>query len=468
MEDKIYLREQIDGCRRKLNTAKLLDCWVLFAAAGGAVAICCEFVSLIWPFYYVWLAVALCFAVGILAGSIYAVCRRASMRQAALRLDAFGLKERMVTACELLEQDTELAVLQREDACSHYRQNQDRIRIPLMPDRRHILALSLALAAVLGMSLIPSPVRDRAELQHQVQEQAKEERQELGELLDALEEVDMASLTQEQRQQLQELTDSLQRSMEELAAANTWESLDAATQRLDYKYGQAQSSLEQLAAQMTDPAAAGLASAQELARAANRDNYQTAMGTPSAASPGGGQNNSQNNGNQNNGNQNSNGQNSNSQNSGSQNNGSQNNGGTENGGQGEGGGENGQGEGSVSAGSGDDGDGSGDGGNSFGSGENGQSGSGSGRGTGSSNAAHDYVSIPNALGEDNSLTGNKNGDRDSDYFRQQNGLAWEGEHVDYNSVIGAYTDNAYEGIAGGRYPSGMESLIRDYFENLNK
>lgn len=464
MEDKIYLREQIERCRRKLNIAKLLDCWVLFAAAGGAVAICCELVSLIWPFYYVWLAVTLCFAAGILAGSIYAVCRRASMRQAALRLDAFGLKERMVTACELMEQDTELAVLQRQDACVHYRQSQDRIRIPLLPDRRHILALSLALAAVLGMSLIPSPVRDRAELQHQVQEQAKEERQELGELLDALEEVDMASLTQEQRQQLQELTDSLQRSMEELAAANTWESLDAAAQRLDYKYGQAQSSLEQLAAQMTDPAAAGLASAQELARAANRDNYQTATGTPSAASPGG----DQNNGNQNSGNQNSNGQNSNGQNSGSQSNGSQNNGGTENGGQGEGGGENGQGEGSVSAGSGDDGDGSGDGGNSFGSGENGQSGSGSGRGTGSSNAAHDYVSIPNALGEDDSLTGNKNGDRDSDYFRQQNGLAWEGEHVDYNSVIGAYTDNAYEGIAGGRYPSGMESLIRDYFENLNK
>ncbi len=40
--------------------------------------------------------------------------------------------------------------------------------------------------------------------------------------------------------------------------------------------------------------------------------------------------------------------------------------------------------------------------------------------------------------------------------------------MDYNSVIGEYTDNAYEGIARGRYPSGMESVIRDYFENLNK
>jgi hypothetical protein len=66
------------------------------------------------------------------------------------------------------------------------------------------------------------------------------------------------------------------------------------------------------------------------------------------------------------------------------------------------------------------------------------------------------------------LTGHKNGDQDSEYYRQQNSLAWEGEHVDYNSVIGQYTDNAYEGIANGRYPSGMESVIRDYFESLSR
>ena len=66
------------------------------------------------------------------------------------------------------------------------------------------------------------------------------------------------------------------------------------------------------------------------------------------------------------------------------------------------------------------------------------------------------------------MTGDRNGSQDSEYFRQQNGLAWEGEHVDYNSVIGQYTENAYEGIANNRYPIGMESVIRDYFGNLNQ
>lgn len=78
------------------------------------------------------------------------------------------------------------------------------------------------------------------------------------------------------------------------------------------------------------------------------------------------------------------------------------------------------------------------------------------------------MSIPNGLGDDGALTGNQGSKEDSDYYRQQNGLAWEGEHVDYNTVIGSYTDRAYEGLAGGRYPSGMEEVIKGYFEGLNQ
>ena len=66
------------------------------------------------------------------------------------------------------------------------------------------------------------------------------------------------------------------------------------------------------------------------------------------------------------------------------------------------------------------------------------------------------------------MTGSKIGDQNSEYYLGQNGLAWEGDHVEYSSVIGEYTDDAYEGIANGKYPNGMESVIRDYFEQLNK
>lgn len=458
MDIKKYLTAQIKRCRNRINLARFIDCGIVFAAAGGVPGLVCELASLILPFYYVHLAAALCFGMGLLAGAGYALYRRASMEQAARRLDSFGLKERMVTAYELMDQGAEtgntLAEMQRQDAFAHYNQLRDQIKIPLWPDKRHVLALILSVALVVGLGLVPSSVREQAELRHQVREEAEEELQQLEQLVDALEGVDMESLTQEQRMQLQELLESMQRSREELAHADTWEGLGLAQERLDYKYQQAGQSLAQLASQLENPGAAGIASAQALAQAAGQNGDGTNL-AQAGVSPGQTGSNGENGGD---GSANGAGGNANgisgSNGSTGNGNGNGNSGGSGNGsGQGS---ENGSGRGDGS------GDGGGQGGNGFGEGF------GSGRGTGSSNASHDYVSIPNDIADDPTLTGEKNGDQNSSYFRQQNGLAWEGEHVDYNSVISQYTNRAFEGISMGKYPSGMESVIRDYFENLSK
>lgn len=482
METGKYLTDQIRRCKRKMNLAKLIDRGILCAAAGGIPGICCELASLLVPFYHVHLAAALCFGAGLLAGAGYAVYRRADMKQAASRLDSFGLKERMLTAYENLDKEDTFAGLQREDAFTHYEQVRGRIKIPLLPDKRHILALVVSAAAVIGMSFIPSPVRDQAKLRHQVQEQAAEENEELEKLLDALQDVDMESLTEQQKAQLQELVDTMELSREELAKADSRESLFAAAGRLDYKYQQAAQSLEQLAGQIESPDMAGLAGAEAFAKAAAAQNNPPAAspGTPSGSAGNGnggedgengsgdgngdGENNAGGEDGQGGGNNSGDESSQNGKNGsgdGSAQNGNNNGSGNGSGEDGENGSGNGNGQGN--------GNGSGNGqGNGNGNGQGGGNGSGGGRGTGSSDAAHDYVSIPNATGDDASLTGNKNGAQDSDYYRQQNGLAWEGDHVDYSSVIGEYTDSAYEGIANGKYPSGMESVIRDYFENLNQ
>ena len=451
MDIRKNLTVQIKKCRNRMNLARLIDCAIVFAAAGGVLGTACELVSLVWPFYHVHLAAGLCFGLGLLAGAGCALHRRADMEQAARRLDSFGLKERIVTAYELMDKGVEtgdaLAEMQRQDALVHYNQARDRIKIPLRPDKRHVLALVLSVIMVAGLSLVPSPVRDQAQLRHQVQEAAKEELQQLEALADALDRVDMESLTEEQKLRMQELQEAMRRSWEELTHSDTWESLALAQERLEYKYQQAGQSLAQLASQMQDPGAAGIASAQALAQAAgqNGGGNNLAQAAISSGQSGNGSNSGNGDGNgSNNGNGAGNGSN-NGNGAGS---------GSNNG--------NGDGNGSNSG----NGDGAGSGnGNGDGAGQGNGSG---GRGTGSSNAPHDYVSIPNDIGDDPSLTGEKNGDQNSGYFRQQNGLAWEGEHVDYNSVISQYTNRAFEGITRGKYPSGMESVIRDYFENLNQ
>ncbi len=454
MDVKKYLTSQIKKCKNRMNLARLIDCGIVFAAAGGVPGMACELASLAWPFYYAHQAAGLCFGLGLLAGICHALCRRTDMEQAARRLDSFGLKERMVTAYELMDRGREtgdtLAEMQRQDAFEHYNQIRDQIKIPLVPDKRHVLALVLSAAMVAGLALVPSPVREQALLRHQVQEEAAEELEKLGELVEALEGVDMESLTEEQKMRMQELLEALQRSREELAQADTWESLGLSRERLDYKYQQAGQSLAQLASQMENPGAAGIASAQALAQAAGQKGDWGNM-TQAAVSPG----------------------QSGSPGTDSGSYGTSNGSGSGNGSEGSGNGSGGQGAGDGKGsgdGQGNGGNGSGEGsGNGQGSGGSGSGeGSGSGRGVGSSNATHDYVSVPNDIADDPSLTGEKNGDQNSDYFRQQNGLAWEGEHVDYNSVISQYTSRAIEGITRGKYPSGMEEVIREYFEKLSK
>lgn len=460
MDIKRYLLEQIKKCKRKMNIAKLIDYGILFSAAGGICGVLCELLSLVIQFYYAHLAAALCFAAGFLAGIGYALYKRSDMGHAARRLDSFGLKERIITAYEQMDKENEFAQIQRQDAFFHYNQIRGQIKISLVPDKRHILALLISVIMVIGMGFIPSSVREQARVHHQVQKEADKELKKLDELIEALEKVDMESLTEEQKRQLREMTESMELSREELAKAASWESLASAGERLDYKYDQARRNLESLAAQMENPEEAGIASAEALAKAAaNKSGYELAASKTPDTNSGGDSKDADESGGT------GSGEGSEAGKASGEGDGQSNNGNQENGsGQGSGNGQdsgngNGQGQGT--------GQGNGTG-NGNGSGSGDGNGQGSGRGTGSSNTTHDYVSIPNLIGDDASLTGDKNGNQNSDYYRQQNGLAWEGTHVDYNSVIGEYTDNAYEGIANGRYPSGMEPVIRDYFENLNK
>lgn len=459
MEIKKKLLEQIRHCKRKMNLAKCMDCGVCFTAAAGIPGIFCELFALCRPFYYAHQTALVCFLAGTLTGILYGIYKRADMKQAAGRLDSFGLQERMVTAWEQMESETEFAVRLRQDACYRCEQKKEQIKISILPDKKHILAFFLSVLAVLCISFIPSPVRELAKLRHEVQEKAKEEKEELDELMEALEGVDMDSLTEEQKAQVKALSDVMQLSREELSRADSWESLAAAAERLSYKYEQAEQSLSSLADQLSNPEDAGVASAKDLAKAmANQNGQQTAQaGTPSV-SAGNGEN-------ENGGSGGSTGKESGESESSQGKDGESKEESGTGGGDGTGG-ESGTGGGDGNGGESGTGNGNGNG-DGTGDGAGTGNGTGNGRGEGSSNTVHDYVSIPNHVGDDASLTGNKTENQDSDYYRNQNGLAWEGEHVDYDSVIGQYTDNAYEGIAKGRYPSGMEPVIRDYFENLN-
>lgn len=456
MEETTYLKQKIKDCRRKLNLAKILENCVYYISFGALAAVLVEGISLFVPFYYANYFAAGCIGIGCLTGLVRTFLTWADMKAAAKKLDSFGLQERTMTAYENLDKEDAFTKMQRNDAVQMLKENESNIRISIKPNTRHLLAFVFSLACVCTLALVPSVAKEQAKEQHALKQEVKEKKKELSSVMDALEDIDTKSLSAEEKKKLQELMKSLEMSKKELDQVDSAQELASANERLQFKYQETAQSLTGI-----DPSKFGVKEAQQVAQAAS----SSQSGSSSNGNDTAGANGQLADGSNNNGDSQSSSGDGNNGNNGNNTSGDGNS--TENGnGDGNGNGNgNGQGNG--------DGNGSGSGngngqGNGNGNGNGSGSGNGSGRGTGSSSATHDYVTVPNKVGDDSSLHGDKTGKNNSDYYRAQNGLTWEGDHVSLDSVIVDYTQSAYEGISAGRYPSGMENVIKDYFKNLNE
>lgn len=446
MEQKEFLKI-IQAFRRRMNIADFLKRSVFALSIGAAAGILIQAVAFFVPLYYAGLYMILAFILAELSVLVVMVVKRVSMEQAALKMDSFGFEERIVTAYEHLAQEGTLVGLQREDAIEQLREHRDRIRILLMPSfKKTALLLGLFVISV-GLSLLPSAAKDRAEELHGIREEAQEKEDEIEKIIDALEQLEQEELTEEQQEMLREMAQSLESSLSEYQQAVSEEMLSAASQKLDYKYETMSSQLSDIIQDLENGAGVSIASADALREMEEQfrkmRDMRRAQGDGSQAGQGG-------------------------------KNGDDQNGQSGQSGDGDGNGQSGQGgdgDGNGQSGQSGDGDGngqSGQGGDGDGNGQNGQGGdSGGGRGDGSSSTPHDYVSVPNAVTDSGNLTGNVDNHDTSEYFRAQNGLNWEGAHTSYEAVIGSYEQNAYEGIAAEKYPSGMEDIIKEYFASFN-
>lgn len=365
------------------------------------------------------------------------------MEQTALVMDSFGFDERIVTAYGNLDKEGVLVELQRADAMEQLQTHQDKIQITLLPPWKRTGALVCLLVVLLVLVLVPSEMKDRAEELHNVKEEAEEKAQEIEEIVEALRQMEQQEgLTPEQQALLQEMIESLQFSQSEYQQASSDHMMRAAAEKFDYRYENMGSQLAELAQSLQSGATVSPVTAESMQALAEK--MQGEGGSQLVKGKTGQSDNGHN------GVGDANGQGGKSDNNG-------NNGGN---GQDGGGGKDGQ-----SGQSGNSGNGEGQSGNNGGSGQDGSQ--GSGRGTGSGSTPHDYVSIPNDIADSGNLTGNAVDHDASEYYHAQNGLSWEGTHMSHEAVIGSYAQNAYEGIAAGKYPSGMEEIIKEYFSNFN-
>ena len=456
MEQRAFVK-QIQSVQRRMNAASVLHKSVAALCIGAGAGILFQAAALVIPFYYASLYSGLALVVSLLTACAVAFVKRISRKQAALAMDSFGFEERIVTAYECLGQEGMLVRLQREDAMNQLAKHQDRIQISLLPSWKKPVLFVILMAVMSGLALLPSAVKERARELHEVREEAREKTKEIEELSSSLEELVQEELSQEQKNALQEMLGTLEASRTEFEQADSAKLLATASDKLEYKYGTMGRELQEFAGRLRRGAAASAMTAESMQAVAER------------MQAGASQNGQGSNGSQTGQNASPNGQGSSASQNSQSSNASQNS-------QGSNGSPNAQGSNASQTGQNASPNGQNANGNQNQAGQNGQNSNESqhgdhpqdGRGDGHSSTPHDYVSIPNDIADSGKLTGNAVNHDTSEYFRAQNGLGWEGEHRTYESVIGSYEQKAYEGIAAGRYPSGMEEVIKQYFSSFNQ
>ena len=495
------IRKALWKIRLRIEKVQFIT-YLLYGMIAGLVAgIVVLLLAFVIPVYAAsWIAGGLVLF-GSLLGCIISLIHFPGIRRAAYAADQAGLKERMQTAIELTGEESDMAVLAKKDALYRVRKADVKEMVRFrMPGYIWLTILFLAVCCV-SAALIPSPVKEEANVRHELAEKKEKEKAELSEAKKKLEkQVEDGTIDAGTAEELEAI---LNQAMKEVDRAESASELEKAENRMKTKVSMAAADAAKAGnPQKTESLISaakemGLLSSQEAEQIKTTQLAQNSGQSSQADSGGngesqgvmeGGGNNSQsgeNGGNSENGQSGQGGQSGQSGDGQSGQNGDGQSGQDGNGQSGQNGngqsGQNGNGQGGQN-GSGQSGqNGNGQGGQNgkgqSGQNGNGQGGSGNGSGwnTGSKNGVktnENLMEKPEEVavgtqGTDGNLTG-QSGSGSSKKQQSQNGLSWDGKKVSYDQVLSSYQQKAYSKISQNKVPAGMKNIVQSYFDGIGK
>lgn len=521
----------IKKIRRRMTEQEVMRYGGMGIIGGLVLAVIFSGIALFVPWYYAPLFALAAAVLGIVGGCVTGFVRRPDMKEAALGLDAHGFQERLITSYGLLGRDDTFSSMQKQDTVRRIGSFRVRETFPLKPRWQMLLTIFLLAGLFAGLSLIPTAAKERAADYQEVVKQvdaeveavddaiehiqkmddiSEEDKQELIGMLesakDELREVSnedelakanerISVITSQEasktelrkvREELQTLSDSisdrekteseqlaedlqdLQKDLQNLDDSTSAEDRQAIADQLQQLGQKTGNQTMQNAAQQVANNSISSEDLQQTQQAVANEQQNAQSGSQTAS-------------NQNNNSQNSSGQSSTEQNgsqsgqNSSESSGSQNSTSSQQGTQsteasaqqsgsgnsGDTGSDGGSGEGGTN-GQGQSGGQSGDGGQGGGYNQGSNQGV---QGEGSSNGS--MITIPNLGTQDNeALDGKVNTNGSS--VTQKGGQAWTGDSVNYEQVIGSYSDRAYNKVENSNYPKGVQDVVKSYFDDLNK
>lgn len=225
---------------KRIQVSLTIGYVLVLGSLSFAACILMFIVSLFIPVYDVYTKIIIISAVSIAVGIIIGFIKKPDLKVAARRLDSFGLQERAVTAVELIGKDSEIALLQKEDAISYIKNTNYRKHIPLVAHEKILLLFMVLAVGLMTTGFIPNPMNEIAEQLHQLDEAKVDTSNKLDNLINEAEKD--PGLTEEQKS---EIKNRLTEVKETVDSSKDREELDEALKKSAEKMDLLKQKLEQ-------------------------------------------------------------------------------------------------------------------------------------------------------------------------------------------------------------------------------
>ena len=230
MEADKLIEKVVKNARKRLCKIKFYKGLLLFLIIGLSLWGLMQLISLIVPFYSATIIGIILCAVTLVVGIIITVVRYPSMKEAALKLDSKGFKERVTTSMELRGKKDIFSTMQKNDTLEKTAGISMRKIFPMKINKLLFLFLFLSSMFVLTTAMIPAKTKEIAIENHILEEEKKTAEEELEELVAEIKETHDLSV-----EDIEKLDEMLDEAKEELKESENSTEVDKVKERFENK-----------------------------------------------------------------------------------------------------------------------------------------------------------------------------------------------------------------------------------------
>jgi len=237
-ETKREILRYVRIARDRIHTVLILEYTAKISIGALGLYLALALLSRFVPIYNAYGKGALIACAVILSGFILSLFKTPKNETAAKLLDSKGLKERTLTALELLNEDSAVAILQRQDALEQLKSLNIKETIKIKFPARYMMISALLAISIVISGFIPNPMEEKAIEIFNVKKEISRQQKEVEKIIERVENNNELTLQQKEEAMaaLEELKKELNKAKDVKEGLKALERTENKIEMLKQKY----------------------------------------------------------------------------------------------------------------------------------------------------------------------------------------------------------------------------------------